>query len=112
MDLNGNYGEAFETENFTGTTDTNVTPSVKIYEGFTIPSTQTVNVEADGSQVVKYYYERNKYTLTLVAGNGIESVSGSGTYYYGTEIEVSSTVKAGYNFKTWSKRRIHVWKYA
>ena len=47
------------------TTNTNVTPSVRTYEGFTSPSAQTVNIEPDGSRVVVYQYTRNSYQLTF-----------------------------------------------
>ena len=54
------------TEEFTnGTTDANVTPAVKSYEGFTSPSTQTVTVKADGTTVVNYYYTRNQYAFDI-----------------------------------------------
>lgn len=63
-----------DTDNFTGTTDTKVTPSVKAYEGFTAPVKQTVNVNGDGSTVVNYYYTRNSYKLDLNAiVNGTKS---------------------------------------
>ena len=38
------------------------------------------------TSVLKYYYERAKYNLTLTAGTGIERVIGSGSYYYEQEI--------------------------
>jgi hypothetical protein len=42
--LDGSY-VVIDTDNLEGTTDTSVTPAVKTYEGFTAPSTQTVNVD-------------------------------------------------------------------
>lgn len=65
MNLNGTTYTLADTDNFKGTTDTSVTPTVKTYEGFTSPSTQTVTIKGDGTTVVKYYYTRNKYTLDL-----------------------------------------------
>lgn len=65
MNLDGTTYTLADTDNFKGTTDTSVTPTVKTYEGFTSPSTQTVTIKGDGTTVVKYYYTRNKYTLDL-----------------------------------------------
>lgn len=92
-----------DTDNFTGTTDTTVRPSVKNYEGFTAPSVQTVAINGDGSTVVNYYYTRNKYTIAnvdITIGNGISNVSGLGTYYYGQEVTLTANLKSGYHWHT------------
>ncbi|MGN1051352.1 MAG: hypothetical protein ACI4QE_03530, partial [Acutalibacteraceae bacterium] len=57
--------ELVDTEDKTGTTDTKVTPPVKTYEGCISPSTQTVNINGDGSTVVNYYYTRTKVALDI-----------------------------------------------
>ena len=94
MDTNGNYSETpYETENLTGTTDTSVTPGVKTYEHFNSPSTQTVNITGDGSQVVKYYYERQKYTITYNANGGSVSPT-SQSVYYGASISLPTASKS------------------
>ena len=76
-----------DTDNLTGQTNRLVTPTVKIYEGFTSPSAITVRVKGDGSLIVDYYYTRNTYTLKtddsdsnkddqdngIKSGNGIDS---------------------------------------
>gem|GEM_PF-1518324 len=83
----------FETDNLTGTTATNVTPSVKNYEGFTAPATQTVSILADGSRVVEYYYTRNKYTVTIESNNtsyGTVDVASVANVPYGTTITTST----------------------
>ena len=61
-----NY-ELYETETFTGTSDTYVTPAVKNYEGFTSPKAITTRIEADGSRVVDYYYDRWRMSLNIDA---------------------------------------------
>ena len=77
MDTSGNYSSTpYETENLFGTSDTIVTPPVKTYTGFTSPETQNVNINADGSRIVKYYYSRNKYTQTTEG----RYMNTSGTY--------------------------------
>ena len=42
----------------------------------------------------------NQYTLTLSAENG--TVSGSGTFDYGTELTITATPADGYEFTKWS----------
>jgi hypothetical protein len=49
MNMDGITYTEVETENKVGTTDTEVTPGVKTYEGFTSPDTQTVNINGDKS---------------------------------------------------------------
>ncbi len=101
MNLDGSTYSVFETENKFGLTDTSVTPEVKTYDGFTSPTTQTVNVSADGSTIVEYYYTRNKYNITLTYNTGISEVSGSGEYYYEEEVPISATLLDGYSFDYW-----------
>lgn len=72
QNVDGTYPtDPFETEAFTGTTATSVTPAVKSYDGFISPATQTKTIAADGSMVVEYQYARRHYTFTLdAATNG------------------------------------------
>ena len=83
MDLNGNYPtEPTETQNLQGTTDTKVTPEVKTYTGFKSPSAQEITIKGDGTAVVEYRYERNKYNLDLNGWlDGVKSdvITGYGT---------------------------------
>jgi uncharacterized repeat protein (TIGR02543 family) len=91
-----------DTDSLTGTTNRWVTPAVKTYEGFTSPSKQTVQIKPDGSLIVNYYYTRNKYTITVNGDSHISSTSGSGTYYYGSSINISAAASTGYHFKNWN----------
>jgi hypothetical protein len=64
------------------------------------------NIEGDGSLVLKAYYTRNTYTLTLVEGENISSVTGEGTYKYEETVEIDATLgnDAGYtySFANWT----------
>ena len=103
MNLDGIYNKNdCVVENLTGTTNTEVLPKVKNYTGFTSPKEKTVTINGDGTTVVNYYYERNKYKLTLIADNGIETTFGSGNYYFGEKVNVNATLKDGYIFAGWS----------
>lgn len=91
-----------EEEKLAGTTDTQVTPAVKTYEGFNSPATQTVTIKGDGSTVVDYYYTRNSYTVTLNKGTGIAGVTGAGTYKYGASVAIEATLATGYKWEKWT----------
>ena len=82
MNLDGKNYTLKETENRTGTTDTKLSTlniSAKNYIGFSFDSSKTERnsdvINGDGSTVIKYYYTRNSYSLTVNAGTGIDSVS-------------------------------------
>ncbi len=102
MDLDGTNYTLEETEELTGTTASVVTPSVKTYTGFTSPSTNDLTISPDGTSEIDYYYTRNQYTLTLESDEGIQSVTGGKSYYYGETISISATPKDGYTFDKWS----------
>ena len=61
-----------EKERLYGEAGSSVTPEVKSYDGFAVPSTQTVTLAADGSTVVTYKYDRLQYTVHF-DGNGATS---------------------------------------
>lgn len=101
MNMLGQYVE-FERENLSGTTDTNVTPDVKEYEGFTAPAKQTVKISGNGDTEVIYNYERNKYNLVVNNRDYVETVFDDGKYYYGTTITLTAKDRVGYTFSKWS----------
>ena len=74
QNLDGSYDEEHpsDTDVFDdGAADTEVTPLRKTYEGFKTPDAQTETILANGKLVVKYYYERNSYSLTWNADGGV-----------------------------------------
>ena len=103
MNVSGSGYTVVETENGTGTTDTNVTPGVKTYTGFTSPSTQTVKISGNGNTTVTYSYTRNKYRFTLGSATGVTTTGSTttGDYYYGATITLKATC-SGYAFKQWT----------
>lgn len=65
--IDGTYAEdPNESQTFFGTTNDSVTPEVNNYDGFVSPTAKTVRIEADGSTVVSYYYERQSYDVKVV----------------------------------------------
>ena len=87
------------TENLTGTTNSEVTPAVKSYNGYITPSAETFTVKADGSLVVDYYYYRVRFNVTLVT-NGGDELDDVGAKY-DAKIEPPTPVRAGFTFGGW-----------
>ena len=102
---NGYDIRSTETENLTGTTDTNATVIPKNFDHFKFNagmSKVTGNIEGDGSLVLKVYCDRNTYTVTTSVENSKGgSVTSGATKAYGNEITVTATVKAGYTWLGW-----------
>ena len=78
-----------ETESGITVADTTVTPEVKSYEGYKSPAPQKVTI-SQNNMVIRYYYERESYTVTINKGPGITSVTGEGTYVYQDKVRLSA----------------------
>ena len=94
MGLDGEYGAA-ETKNVPATTGEEVTLTPDAREGFTVAGESVLNgkVEADSSLVLKVYYSRNQYKLSV---DGAESM-----VYYGAAISVAEPTKENETFNGW-----------
>ena len=92
-----------ETDNLTGTTNTSTNAVAKTYTGFASPtSVEQININGDGSTVVKLYYTRNTYTVALSKNiDSAGSIDGAETYKYGAEVTISATTNPGYTFMGW-----------
>ena len=63
------------------------------------PLTITVNRD----MTITANFTKEQYTLTVLANDAAKGdVTGSGTYEYGTEVEITATAKPGYEFIGWS----------
>ena len=102
MKLDGSTYELAKTENKTGTTGAEITPTTETYTGFTSPSTQTTFISGSGDTVVEYYYTRNKKHLTINNPEYVNEGDISGDYYYEQVITLTAKVKTGYTFSKWS----------
>ena len=97
MDVSGNYGDA-AIENKSATTGETVSVTPEAREGFSVAAESVLSgeVKADGSLVLKVYYSRNQYKLT-VDGN-VTNV------YYGAAISVAEpAAREGYTFAGWDR---------
>ncbi len=96
------------TENLTGTTDTKVSVSsvAKKYEHFSLlNSTTSANINGDGSTVLRVYYMRNKYHISISADTGVTlSNKFNGDYKYGyiiPQITASFNKDLGFEWQGW-----------
>ena len=92
----------YEAEEKTGTTDTPTSSTAKNYEGFTAKEFEEQTILADGSTVVKIYYDRNTYTVSFDSKEGSpESYESETIKYQKTATEPISPTKTGYTFDGW-----------
>ena len=90
-----------ETDTETGTTDEDTSATAKDYAGFTAKTIEQMKIAADGSTVVKIYYDRNTITLTLNlnGGEGKTEITGK----YGADVTTpANPTKTGYTFASWN----------
>lgn len=94
MGTDGTYGDP-ASEKLTGSTGSTATYAPEAREGFTVADESVLSgtIAADGSLVLKVYYSRNKYTLTV---DGVAS-----EVYYGAAVSVAEPSKEHYTFAGW-----------
>ena len=105
QELNGTY-TLTGTETKTAVTDAAVPTSIITTKtGFTLntkKSTTNQTIAANGSTVVKLYYDREKYTLTFSYDvEGLDDLVSQ--VKYGAEISAPTLHRDGYTFKGWDK---------
>lgn len=95
MGLDGQYGAA-DSKNVAATTGAEITLTPDAREGFTVAGESVLSgtVAADSSLVLKVYYSRNQYKLTV---DGAESM-----VYYGAELNIAEPTKDHYTFAGWN----------
>lgn len=101
MGVDGESYAKVQEDTLQALTDSEVTPSIPTYIGFTTPDLQTKTISADGSTVFEYYYIRNQYGVSLAESRGIQSLTGNGLYYFGAEVTITAVLKDYYNFEGW-----------
>ncbi len=80
-----------------------VSPATLSITGYDAPAVQSVLVNVDDSTHIKYFYKRKSYKVTVIAGDsGINTVSATDYYTFGSEVSITATIKAGYNFASWT----------
>lgn len=104
QELNGTYTlDEGKTAYPTGTTGGNVAPTTDAKTGFTLnekKSTTNQTIAANGSTVVKLYYDREKYNLTFAYGvEGLDNLVSQ--VKYGAAISAPTLHRDGYTFTGW-----------
>ena len=110
-DLDGKGYTKVDSDEKEGTTGEQVSIDTSVtFTGFTFNNDNENNVlsgevAGNGSLVLKAYYTRNSYKLTLVAGKNVASVSGEGTYKYEEEVTIDAMLENevgySYSFENW-----------
>lgn len=99
-DLSGYELKEEETLNGEIGKTTDVTP--KDYSGFILKEKNNVTITADGSAIATIKYDRINHDLTLnVNDNEYGTVSGAGSFPYGTTTSIVATPNPGYEFLEW-----------
>ena len=97
MDVNGAYGAA-TVKTVPATTGEAVSVTPETREGFTVDNENSIlsgTVAADSSLVLKVYYSRNQYKLSV---DGVESM-----VYFGAALEIADPApREGYTFTGWN----------
>lgn len=107
QNANGEYPSTpNETDSLSGAVGSTAMYTAKNYSSFGYDSpaaTTSQTINANGNTVVKLYYPRNTYSLSLTTGTGIQSVSGGATgVRWGDTKNINAVVKAGYTWSGWS----------
>lgn len=99
-------------EEFNGVVGSTIYPSeyAKDYTGFYFKEALVDDSIVDSAEVtdsftVSLFYDRNYYSITLNAEEGVNSVTGSGDYEYGSVVSVDAELEAGYSFRHWYSDR-------
>ena len=94
------YSKVKEKELFDGTADEEKEIKAEAIKGFVTPESQVVTIAADGSTIVKFYYDREEHSVTFNVNDEEYSKS---TLKYGAQITIPEyEVAAGYTFSGWT----------
>ena len=96
-----------KTEPMTGTTGEETAAKAEETAGFTAKEFAQEKIAADGSTVVKIYYDRKTVTLTFDADNGEDKTTLSERF--GAEIKIDAPSKTGYSFNGDNGIKIYFW---
>jgi uncharacterized repeat protein (TIGR02543 family) len=106
QDVTGDGYTLKDTEDLIGTTDANVIATAKEYTGFTVNEEHpnwiaSGNIAADGSLVLKLFYDRDTFTVNFESNGGSDVGAITGVRYGATIIEPEAPTKIGYTLAGW-----------
>ena len=102
--LDGTYIE--DVKELNGIVDSEVIPEVLSKDGYITPSLQADKINKDGSTIIEYTYDLEKYDLVVNDFDKLNEGDLSGLYKYGTEITLSAKKIDGYKFVKWSNDEV------
>lgn len=96
-----------DTEEGEATYNTQISPEVKTYTGFTSPAQKTHTIKAEtvyppALNRIDYNYTRNRFTLTINTVGGTYPESTTIPLYYEETKTIEIPTKYGYNFTNWT----------
>ena len=96
-------------ESKTGIVGEQTEAEAKTYTGFTVQEFNQVTIAAEGTTVVRIYYNRNvhkvEYEITGEVPQGASTVPAEANYRYGATVTVANAATApGYTFSGWSQQ--------
>jgi len=74
-------------------------------DGISDVNDPSTTIDMTGNRNVSAVFTINSYSLQVLAGNG-GTVSGSGTFEYGTLAQITATPNIGYSFQAWDGEEI------
>ncbi len=95
-----------DTQNLAGTTDTTATAAAQSYAHFTLNehaagAVPSGTITADGRLVLKLYYDRDTFTLTLNGNGGTVTGEAARTLRYGQTLGLENPEREDYGFDGW-----------
>jgi uncharacterized repeat protein (TIGR02543 family) len=119
QDVSGDSYRLGYTENTYGTTGSTVTAIAKTFTGFTENTTHgsrlaTAAISADGSLVLKLYYDRDTFTVSFDSDEGSDVGNKTGVRYEAKITSPDAPTKTGYTFDGWYKEEglTNAWNFA
>ncbi len=102
IEYNGSSYTKHQKDTKYGTTgSTTQAESLTALSNYEVQPFEQVTIKADGTSVVNIFYNRKKFTITLLAEEGIAEVKGGGEYRFGETITIEAVVKDSHNFDRW-----------
>ena len=105
QNANDNLYTLKDTDNMTGTTETQTNAVAKAYEHFTAGTVRQTTIAADGSTIINIYYNRDTVTFTLnLEGGTLDGETGTitNTGKYGQTVNITAPTRTNYSFNGWN----------
>ena len=106
MNVTGDGYDTYKELDLTAEADSNITVPVDTIYGFISPTEKNVKIEPNGSTVVTYLYERDKFNLTITNPQYVTPSDAEDEYYYESVVTLEAIDRVGYKFIKWTNNVI------